>query len=206
MDPIILAILVAIVVAVFLVKGSKAGKPKTTGPTSGWLIGPNIDNENRSVNMPARPTLQGAGWFIELVTPASNVHAVLNYQPPPLVGATAVHMRYAVTGGGFVSSDGGDARVSLCIQRKGDDWTGEGKYQQYRLYSQSRPLLGAGDGHLVASVWTDVKGKVVSQAVVDAVLADLSNLAVTFGGDFAAHGVFATEPSRFTLLAIDVAR
>jgi hypothetical protein len=62
--------------------------------------------------------------------------------------------------------------------------------------------LVAGEGSLVADVWTDVQGKIASAEAVSAVLADLDNVAVVFGGTFASHGVYATLTSRFTLIEL----
>lgn len=190
--------------------GSSNHRPNIPTPVigeTGWIIGPIVRGQNYSVGMPATPTPQGEGWTMALPGPGGEVDSVANHSPPSLVGATALVMRYAVTGGGFFASGETNVpgRVGLCIQRRGDNWSGEGKYQQYRLYGQSRPLLVAGeDQSLTASVWTDVKGQVVSQAVVDGVFSDLDNYSVVFGGSFASHGVYTTEPSTFTLTALEV--
>lgn len=185
--------------------GSGGGHHSSGGstPQSGWYIGPVANGRNYSENMPATPTLQDGGWYIDFPT-SGGVDAVVNKSPQSLVGATAITIRYTVTGGGFLAAGESNVpgRVGICIQRRGDNWSGSGKYQQYRLYGQDRPLLVAGEGTFTASVWTDVKGQVADQSVVDGVLGDLDNYAIVFGGSFASHGVYATEPSRFTLTEI----
>ena len=200
------ALFVIIVVAfgVILLSRSKSKASATASNAGGWYIGPIANGRNYSENMPATPTLQGNGWYIDF--PASGgVDAVVNTSPPSLVGAKSLVVNYSVTGSGFLAAGESNVpgRVGICIQRRGDNWSGSGKYQQYRLYGQDRPLLVAGEGTFTASVWTDVKGQVVEQSVVDGVLADLDNYAIVFGGSFASHGVYSTEASRFYLLGVE---
>jgi hypothetical protein len=162
--------------------------------------------------MPAYPTPEGAGWRINMPGPGGGVDAVIKHDPPSLVGATALTMNYTVTGGGFLATEQVNVpgRVGICLQRRGDDWSGKGAYQQYRLYGQSRPLLVAGDGvltvPLLAGTMTDVYGQPASQATIDAVIANLDNVAVVFGGSFASHGVYATQPSEFHMVTLDPVR
>lgn len=54
--------------------------------------------------------------------------------------------------------------ISIAFQRKHDNWTGEGKYQQYRWYAAQANELVAGDGVLAVNFdsprdWTDVSGQ-----------------------------------------------
>lgn len=202
----IIILVVGIAVIAFLLSKKKSAH-KTTPPktTTGWYFGPIIGGKNYSAGMPASPTMQGSGWFFDF-KPGVEVDAVVNGKPPYLVGAKSLTMRYAVEGSGFQAAGENNVsgRVGLMLQRKGDDWSGKGKYQQYRLYGQSRPLLAAGEGQVTATTFTDVQGQVVSQAVVDAVLADLDCYAVVFGGSFASHGVLASPPARFTFRGLDI--
>lgn len=201
--------LLAIVLAVLVGCSSGGGHHQSTPPpsSSGWYFGPIVHGKNYTEGMPARPTPQGAGWTFTF--PANGqVDAVVNGNPPSMVGATAITLHYAVTGDGFLASEesGVPGRVGICIQRRGDDWSGSGKYQQYRLYGQDRPLLVAGEGQVIASTWTDVRGQVASPEAVDAVLSDLGSVQVVFGGSFASHGVYATQPSTFTMTSIEIVR
>lgn len=182
---------------------------------TGWFIGPEIKGRNYSVGMPERPTTQGEGWSIDFPTSAqSHVDYVQWFSAPSLVGAKQLVIRYAVTGGDFKPFEYPDrqATVGVQFQRKGDDWSGNGKYQSYRWYSRKLPALKAGEFTLsvplVMSAWNDVYGKSDNQAAFDAALADMSNFAIVFGHATggAGHGVFATKPSRFTLISLDVVR
>jgi hypothetical protein len=182
-------------------KGGQVSGSSATPPHAGWYIGPIVRGTDYSQGMPKHPTMQGAGWIIDLPL-SGGVDAVINPDPPSYVGARAITARYRVTGGDFLATDENNepGRVGICIQRRGDDWSGKGKYQQYRLYGTDRPLLVAGEGQLSEASWTDVEGQPVSQDVVDAVLADLAAIMVCFGGSSASHGVYATQPSTFTLI------
>ena len=207
MSATVLFVVIAAAGVAFALSHRKSGGSAQAAPAAkagGWYIGPIANGKNYSENMPATPTLQGNGWYIDLPS-SGGVDAVVNTTPPSLVGAKSLAVNYAVTGSGFLAAGENNVpgRVGICIQRRGDNWSGSGKYQQYRLYGQDRPLLVAGDGTFTASVWTDVQGQVVDQAIVDGVLADLDNYMIVFGGSFASHGVYATEASRFYLLGVE---
>lgn len=184
-------------------------KPSPAPQTSGWSFGPVVNGKNFSEGVAAAPTLQGNGWTFA-VPSTGGVDAVIKKSPPLTVGAKSVTLHYSVTGGGFLATGENSVagRVGFSIQRRGDNWSGSGAYQQYRLFGKSRPLLKAGQAtltiQLTAGNLTDVGGKAASQAAIDAVLADLDNYSVVFGGTFASHGVYATQPSTFTLEEITV--
>lgn len=121
-------------------------------PQSDWIIGPIVHGKNYSVGMPAAPTMEGAGWVINFPGSGGGIDAVINKSPPSLVGVKQLEMHYTVTGGGFYATEQVNipGRVGICLQRRRDDWSGKGVYQQYRLYGQSRPLLAAGVNAVVA--------------------------------------------------------
>lgn len=202
-----------LVAGVISLSSKKSKKPTNTQPQTDnspkWFFGPLVKGKNYSKGMPESPTPQGTGWTMSFPDVNGEVDAVVNFNPPSLVGAKGVTLHYSVTGSGFLASTENNVpgRVGIVLQRKGDNWSGSGQYQQYRLYGQSRPLLVAGDNQqVVATVWTDVMGQVASQTVVDTVFANLDNVAVCFGGSFASHGVFVTQPSTFTLKEFEVLR
>jgi hypothetical protein len=181
----------------------------TPGPNeSGWIIGPIVHGKNYSVGMPARPVADGVGWYFDFPAPGGQVDYVLNFSPPSLVGAKALVMTYRVEGSGIVPVDHlGSARVCLGIQRRGDDWSGKA----YRWYSQSRPVLTAGEFTLSvplnSQAMNDVQGKTGDAAAFDATIRDLDDVFVAFGSDGpAGHGVYATAPARFILVALTVER
>jgi hypothetical protein len=188
-------------------------RPDTSTPRTladRWVIGPVVKGKNYSIGMPPHPTMQGAGWFFDFPKPGGKVDYVQNFDPPPLVGARKITLRYAVTGGGFTPDDqDGRARVGLQFQRKGDDWTAKGAMQSYRWYSLERPALSPGEFTLTVALepgsWGNVHGSSTDAAGFAAALRELDNIAVVFGSDGAAgHGVYATKASRFTLVELTV--
>ena len=211
MDISIFAVL-AVVALIILAAGAK--KKKKPKPVAGqdWRIGPIIRGANYSPGMPSRPTMQGAGWYFDFPTiPTSHVHYLQWFNPPSLVGKREIVIRFTVTGGGFVPKefpDGRPATVSLMIQRKGDDWSAIGKYQSYRWFSSGALNLAAGEFELVApldaNAWGDVYNAKNAQTFAES-LREVDNIAVLFGSNGGrGHGVYASEPSRFTLTSIEV--
>jgi hypothetical protein len=210
-----LAIWIAIIVVCLVLLACSGGGNHKTNPsvppqqTSAWRIGPIANGKNYSEGMPAYPTIEGAGWGFAFPSPGGGVDAVENLSPESLVGVKAITVKYSVTGSGFYATGETNVpgRVGFCIQRRGDNWSGAGKYQQYRLYGTVRPLLvpGAGQQFTVTS-WTDVKGQPVDQVVIDSVLNDLGSYMIVFGGSFASHGVYATQPSTFHFLGEEFVR
>lgn len=191
--------------------GNSHHSPPPSPTASGWIIGPIIKGQNHSKGMPARPTAQGAGWYFAFPDPNGSVHYVQWFNPPSLVGAKQIVMRYSVTGGGFFASENVSqpATVALQFQRKGDDWSGKGAMVNYRWYSRQMPTLKAGEYTLTVplqlSAWGNVYGKSDDAAAFAAAQANLSNIAVVFGSSSGAgHGVYSTQASRFTLLSLQV--
>jgi len=202
-------VIVLVVVALFFVlkgKGNKSTPIVSNQSDGGWIICPVVNGKNYSEGMPARPVLQGAGWYFDFPQ-SGGVDYVQNKNPPSLVGAKQIALRYAVTGAGFTAADeNAPGRVGLHLQRKGDDWSGQGKFQQYRWYSHQRPVLVAGEFVLTVplelSAWGDVYGKNDDADAFAAALKETACIAVVFGGEAAGHGVYATQPSRFALLEL----
>ena len=165
-----------------------------------WRIG-------YSPGMPNTPVMQGSGWYFDFPTdPASHVHYVQWFKPPALVGS--LYVKFTVTGGGFIAPryPGETAVVSLLIQRKGDDWTAQGKYQGYRWFSSAIVTLADGQFEITAPLnvasWSDVEGGRDPAAFAEAIR-NVENVGLVFGvSGGRGHGVYATEPSRFTLLEI----
>ena len=198
-------------IIMFRKKGGISSLKKKTG----WLIGPEIKGQNHSVGMPERPTLQGNGWVIDFPTVGTkHVHYVQNFNPPSLKGAKEIVMTYKVTGSNFCTKDFGSNRtatVGIQFQRKGDDWSASGKYESYRWYSKVLPELKEGMFTLTVplevSSWVNVYGKSTDLSGFQGAINDLENIAVVFGHrSGAGHGVYATEPSTFTLVSLQVLR
>jgi hypothetical protein len=181
------------VLGALLLKGK--GKPTKAAKPSGWRIGPTVNGRNLSVGMPASPTMQGTGWYFDF-PPNGSVHAVQGFGVP-----VPTSLRYTVTGSGFTPTEYPDrpALVGLCLQRRGDDWSGKGKYQGYRWYHSLGPLR-AGEFSVAVpldpSAWADVQGQ--QGPGFAETLADLDNVALVFGhASGFAHGVSGS--GRFTL-------
>lgn len=205
MDSTLIIVVVLLVAAIAL--GSRSKKKKKPEPDkAGWHIGPDIRGTNYSVGMPKQPQPIGNGWRISFPTnPNHHVHYVQLFSPPALVGRSEITARFSVTGGGFVPQEypSKPALVSLLIQRKGDDWGGLGAMQSYRWFSNLTVPLEAGEFEitvpLAVEAWGDIYGA-KDPALFAAALREAENVAIIFGSDGGrGHGVYATQPSTFTL-------
>lgn len=190
-------------------------------PADAWQIGPIIKGRNSSVNMPLRPTATRNGWrfdFPHTTRADGHVHYV-TFDPGDLVGARSIVVRYRVTsapGVRFVPQEQQElpGTVSVFFQRRGDRWTGRGKYALYRWYAPDRTVdrLAPGTHEMVVSLddpdWVSVVGNSKPDEVPDAfraALEDTSQIGLVFGSsDRRGHGVFATGPARFELLRFDI--
>ena len=213
---VVLLVIAGVVILLLVLKSPSKARPATgsagalPGVSSGWVIGPVVRGVNHSIGMPDRPSItQGDGWMIQFPGALGKVDYVQNFNPPVLQAGKKLVMRFVVTGGGFVAYEFPDrqALVSLQFQRRGDNWSGTGIMQSYRWYSRQMIPLVAGEFTLtvplVLDSWGDVQGQSDNQAAFDDALGDLANLAVVFGhSSGAGHGVYASQPSTFTLLGI----
>ena len=204
----ILIVLAALAIGAFLSK-SKTRPPAVPLPSTstGWVIGPIIRGTNHSIGMPASPTPLGVGWFIDFPGPGGKVDYVQNFSPPALQAGKTLKIDFTVSGAGFTPYEFPDrqAMVSIQFQRRGDNWSGTGAMQSYRWYSRQMVLLAPGEFTLtvplVLESWGDVQGKSDNPDAFAAAMLDLDNIAIVFGhSSGAGHGVYASEPSRFTLL------
>jgi len=184
----------------------------TSENTRGWFIGPVVRGDDYSGGMPDRPSLQGKGWYFDFPnSPSEGVDYVQWFDAPnSLVGKNKISIRFRVTGGGFTPHDYPDriATVGLEFQRRGDDWSSQGIMELYRWYSRPRLVLKEGEYTLSvpldAASWGSVHHK-RDDAMFTAALADIDNVSLVFGSaGGAGHGVFATQPSRFTLLELTI--
>lgn len=211
--PLKLVLAVAVATAVTLPASGSA-------PANDWQIGPIINGRNYSVGMPLRPTPARVGWFFDFPSPSrsdGHVHAV-TFDPGPLDRATRIVVRYRVDaprGARFVPQEepGVPATVCLFLQRRGDSWSGRGRYGSYRWYAPSAGIKVIAPGQHEIAVplaqldWTNVNGQPAStdpDGFVDA-LADASRIGLVFGSaSMRGHGVYATAPARFTLLSFRI--
>lgn len=187
-------------------------------PAGAWEIGPTVRGKNYSVGMPARPSA-GPGGSLVMDFPVAGAGQVdaLTTAVGPLAGARAITMRYrvdAARGTRFVPDEtpGETATVSLYFQRAGDTWSAKGRYASYRWYVPERAVIPLTPGEHTVTVrfdepWINVWGrqKDTDPAGFAGALQNTARLGVAFGSvNRRSHGVYATGPARFTLLALDI--
>lgn len=164
-----------------------------------------------SPGMPKTPKKTGSGWYFDFPTdPKRHVHYVQWFKPPPLPLGRTLYAKFAVTGSGFIAQQypANPASVTLLIQRKGDNGSAEGKYESYRMYSNTMQVLAAGTFELEilldSSAWGGVYGG-HDPAQFAATLQNVGSIGLVFGSAGGrGHGVYATQPSRFTLTEFGV--
>lgn len=184
-----------------------------------WTIGPVIRGRNYSVGMPPHPTAQGRGWFFDFPGPdASNGHVhYVTRQTGSLAGARGIRVRYRIDarrGARFVPQENPDmpGTMSIYLQADGDDWRGRGRSAFARWYSPNESYIYLEPGEHEHTVWFNenwisVMGsnRQANPREFDAMLANAGVIGLTFGSTmFRGHGVFATQPARFTLIDFQV--
>lgn len=140
---------------------------------------------------------QGAGWSIA-VTPRSSLHYVQNFG-----GSVPATIRLRVEGSFTAPEFGLPATAGLLLQRKGDNGSAAGKYEDYRYFSDLAIPLTEGE-HVVTvppltvEHWGGVMGG-RDPAALRAVLGDLESFGIVFGSAGGrGHGVTGT--GRITLI------
>jgi hypothetical protein len=195
---------------------SRAADPSVA---SAWQIGPIIRSRNYSVGMPLHPTQARNGWYIDFPSPharAGSVHYV-TFNPGSLEGKRRIVVRYrveAARGVRFVSSQTPDqpATISLYLQRRGDTWSGRGRYASYRWYAPAQTVaqLMPGEHEMVVDLgqgWTSVQGQPASADPYgfQGAIANADQVGLVMGTLSArGHGVFATGPARLTVTSFQI--
>lgn len=189
----------------------------TAQPAHAWEIGPIDRGRNYSPGMPSTPTPVGRGWYFDFPYPykaAGHVHYV-TFRSGPLLGKSKIVMRYRVDapkGVRFVPQETPQepAMVSLYFQRRGDNWTGRGRYEHYRWFAPRATMrvIAPGEYEITASLhdpsWRSVMGKLASAnpAAFRSALAETDRVGILFGSlKLRGHGVYATGPARFRLIS-----
>lgn len=142
---------------------------------------------------------------------AGHVHALV--QPVSKVGSE-IRMRYRVEGEPGLTlhpqeEPQSPAIISLMVQRKGDDYDGKGDDAYARMYSPDYQMLVPGEHEMVVKLdgvgWGGVNaGDAENMALWNALIANVGAVHICFGGGPSrAHGVFASGPSKFTLLSLE---
>ncbi|MFB0614142.1 hypothetical protein [Aurantiacibacter poecillastricola] len=184
-----------------------------------WEIGPVIRGRNYSVNMPPHPDTAAEGWFFDFPGPRrqdGHVHYVTR-RTGPLDRARGLRLRYRIDarpGTRFVPQERPDAPplLSLYIQRAGDDWRARGDTRFHRWYSPDSRVIELTPGTHELVIWFDENWISVMGSDRDrsprefaATLANAARIGMTFGTHGGrGHGIFATQPARFTLLDFSV--
>ena len=190
-----------------------------TPPANSWEIGPIIRGKNYSVGMPLRPAATQDGWTFDFPVgsrKAGHVHYV-TFDPGRLSAASRIVVRYrvdAAPGTRFLPQEQPNrpGTVSLFLQRRGDNWSARGRYESYRWYVPGRAVIPLAPGTHTVTVrldeeWGNVNSTTSFQdpAAFRAALEDTARLGIAFGSTtLRSHGVYATGPARFTLLALDI--
>jgi hypothetical protein len=174
-----------------------------------WTIGPVIRGRNYSVGMPLHPTARrGGGWHIDIPRLPGSVHYV-TFPHGPLAGKRRIVLRYRIEAARgarlLASSDGrSPGMITLYFQRRGDNWSGRGRFETYRWYATfaTQTPRGPGNYAIVAPLdgpWTAVETSraPTSPAAFRQALAAAGQVGfVLGGGDGFGHGVSATGPAR----------
>ncbi|HVL39843.1 MAG TPA: hypothetical protein VM328_10685 [Fimbriimonadaceae bacterium] len=188
-----------------------------TTPSSGlnardWEIGPIIDGKNYSKNVPATPTQNGEGWYIDLPT-SDGVHYV-THRYGSLSGKSKMTIRYRIEMADGVkivpSTDPSGPAIgpTLYFQRKGDDWRTDG-WRWWATFSSPVPIV-AGEFEVTAPLdgpWTSVNTKTATANPVDFANAKANAERVGFtlgGGTGFGHGVYATGPARLVVTSFTI--
>lgn len=202
-----------VTVPAFLLPSAVAGLPAPEA----WEIGPVVNGRNFSVGMPARPNAgERGGVSFEFPRRGGEIDA-LTTNIGPLSGAQEITIVYRIDASrntAFVPAEtpGDVATVSIYFQQGGDTWTARGRYASYRWYVPGRAVTPLAPGRHAVTVkldepWTNVNGKTSTQdpAGFAQALERTASLGLAFGTSSArSHGVYATGPARFTLLALTI--
>lgn len=208
-----------IVVVVILIAAIAAGvyffvikKKGSSGSTTSGVVLPTGWSITNSRNMPAQMTRASDGSYFFDFPSSDGVHYVVEPAPQLQMGQV-VKLDFNVSGSGTVLPVQGDtAWVTLFMQRRGDNLTGSGPYQQYRYWG-AKARLANGDGTasctLTPDQWTDVFGKPGTdfQTAFQDCVANAEMIGMTFGDPGAGatgHGCYSSGGNRFTLKSFTI--
>lgn len=180
-----------------------------------WEIGPIINGENISVNMPLHPAPHPQGWVLNLPLPPGSAHYITMPTGGPLTGKKAVTLRFRVeTEGGakIVPRDLPEltGMLTLYFERAGLCWTSACETARwYSVNGRVRPLV-AGEYVLRAGFdepWTGVLTTISTDN--PNAFAETLRFAgrigfVLGGGNGVGHGVHATGPARIVVTGFTV--
>jgi hypothetical protein len=191
------------------IESEAAAQPTAASDPESWTIGPIVRGRNYSKGVPLRPTpRRGGGWQVDIPPAPGSVHAA-TFSHGPLAGQRRIVMRYRIEAARgariLASSDGrSPAMITLFFQRRGDNWSGRGRFETYRWYATfaTQTPLAPGNYVMVAPLdgpWTAIETSKARThpAAFRAALADSDQVGfVLGGGDGFGHGISATGPAR----------
>jgi hypothetical protein len=176
---------------------------------SNWIIGPVIDGKNYSQGTPLHPRpLRGGGWQVDIPRAPGSIHYV-TFRHGSLAGKSRIVMRYRIEAAPGVkivpiTVPSSPSMITLYFQRRGDDWSGAGRFETYRWYASfaTQSPITPGDHVLVAPLsgnWTAVQSSTARSApgAFRSAVANADQVGfVLGGGDGLGHGVAATGLAR----------
>lgn len=182
----------------------------TSNPAAAWEIGPIIDGKNYSEGVPLHPAVVADGFAIPIPQLPGSVHYV-TAQLGPLDGKRLIRLRYRIDADPSVelhakSILGSTPAIAVYFQRRGDDWSGLGKYETYRWYAAfvAHEPIRDGQQEIVAPLdgaWSAVMGSTAKDHPADFEAAKANANRVGFvmgGGTGYGHGVYATGRATIT--------
>jgi hypothetical protein len=220
MEYLILILLVAAIGAIVLLfsKSKRTNGYGGADQQTSWTIGPVVNGENRSPRAHAVPYPE-ALIAVEIphgipgsdsVGDGAGELSGITRSYGSLSGKSRITARFRVEGDAEVRLLPSEpthltARATLFIQRSGDNWGALGDYQHYRWYTRPTVLEVGGEYEVsveLDSGWTSVfSGKQEDHPLAfRAALDNAQDIGIVFGGNFYAHGIYATGPARFVLI------
>ncbi len=132
-----------------------------------WTIGPIIRGRNYSEGAPLHPRAgPGRAWHIDIPRRPSGIHYV-TFPNGSLTGKRRIVMTYRIEAAPGVrivpaTAPALPSIITLYFQRRGDDWSGKGRFETYRWYATfaSRSPIVPGDHVITAPLtgnWTAVR-------------------------------------------------
>lgn len=202
----------ALALAVALPANAQPRSPAAAMNPSAWQIGPIIRGRNHSQGMPPRPSPHPrGGWYFDIPQRPGSVHYV-TFAHGPLAGKKRIVMRYRVEAAPGTrilprTDPNFPSIITLYFQRRGDDWSGRGRFETYRWYATfaSQTPIRPGEHQIIAPLganWTAIQTSSArsNPAAFGDALANAERVGfVLGGGDGYGHGIFATGPARLTV-------
>lgn len=182
-------------------------KPDLTNPKN-WTIGPIVNGENASLNMPLHPE---PGFVINMPRPDCQPHYVtIDYGS--LKGKSRITMTGRIEGGPLFAKDGsGQASLCLYFQRQFDDWRAIqsdppqlSDTETFRWFATGNAILPLVEGPftLTASFtdkWTALQysDSITKPEAFRAAMDAAGEIGfVLGGGDGWGHGIMAPNPTK----------